>query len=649
MVDEYRMSIRARNSLVVSSGEIKSDAGSDSESATEPEEESEQDDSDSESSASHQAIFDTDSEGSDYTPDIEQPSVRRTPAILRPRVTPAPSVNLDLTPFPDSFTRAHLASLGFEFIRWNEQPGASVDLKDRVVAMYVGRPSQALPWERAVIEASHDMLTAREAINHCLGATVENLPSGIRCGGRAGRRPQDMWAQRPVSTEHMVISMLRNSRAMQTITSFQNAVYRNIAPHLSNSSHEKLALLKDYDPTLPFCRVDYQFVTDSFIRKEDTSYTPGLTAFTLLGDYRNQEGEIILWTKKKVVNFPVGSTFLMPKWMPYSFTTVEAPGHQMILKQSCDNAVWEYVRNNCSSDFTVVDEPAGRDSQAEEAARLYKKLADYDDEYEVDLYLHGYRDRYPSQMNVLRGGGNNVPAPCPPLSSLNSRENPLLVDENGEIVHSPRRLRSRMQPQGSTSRRSTSGRFPHGGPPSLIRQDIPQISPLELELRRMGSPQLARLVRARSSPYPSHWHPITGTYIGLSATAMQERRPLSSAATTVRRPNGWRLRRATPLTQNALYLTDERPPLQDRQVSPLPCGHTFCYVCIRIYFETTWNCPACDAIVTRAPKPDSDSETVIALAYGTEWNDTSVVIGTWDGLSFPKLPRRPRYTPTPSP
>ncbi|KAJ6493508.1 hypothetical protein C8R47DRAFT_1213796 [Mycena vitilis] len=648
---EYRMARRARNAATVAARDpdsiihqraIFNDDGD--------AEDSGYSSSDSSASSRSDSIMDTDSDGSDYSSDTALPS-SDPPPILRPRPESTPFVDVDVNPFPDSFTASHLVglgSLGFKRVQWREQPGVLVDLRDRIGAMYIGRPSQASAWENAIIYGGQDMLAAQESISQCVGFAVDKLSAGVKCGGPGGNRPQNIGAQQPVSIEHVARATLRNSPHIQTITSFQNAALQKMAPNVWSSSKRMLQQLLEHDPSLrlpfdfaaahgqpqptAFSRIDYRFTIDGFLRQEDASYTPGFTTLTALGNYHHDEGELVLWRQKKVVNFPVGSTFLIPKWMPYSFTAVESPGYQMILSQTCENALSEYVANDFSTEFPLVAE-GEMEQEARYGAGLYQTLRDYD------------------EQRRLRSGGNvpTAPTPNPPTNSM---RNPWLVDENGEIV---RNLR--------TARR---GDGPSNGPPSLIRQDIPRISAAEIEARRQrqGAPasparQDARVAR-RGSPYlASPYHPVTGVYIGLSATTMAENRAPSSAATSVRRPNGWRRPRPTPLLPSDLYTTEARPPLVTPskeefkcvlcdQIKSNPvrskCGHTHCYVCIRIHVETSWNCPSCDVIMTRAPKRDTDDELWIQLNH-TSWIDQSRVLGTWDGLLFPQLPRRAVSTP----
>ncbi|KAJ7678868.1 hypothetical protein DFH06DRAFT_1120680 [Mycena polygramma] len=407
---EYRMGRRARNAATVAARDPDSTIShhitinEDSEA-----EDSGDSSSDSSVSSSSDSIMDTDSEGSDYSSDTALPS-SDPPPILRPRPSSTPFVDVDVSPFPDSFTASHLVglgSLGFKRVQWREQPGALVDLRDRIGAMYIGRPTQASAWENAIIWGGQDMLAAQENISQCLGFTFDKLSAGVKCGGPGGNRPQNIGAQRPVSIEHLARASLRNSPHIQTITSFQNetlAALRKIAPNAWASSKRMLQRLLEHDSSLrlpfdfaaahgppqptAFSRVDYRFTVDGFLRQEDASYTPGFTTLTALGNYHHDEGELVLWRQKKVVNFPVGSTFLIPKWMPYSFTAVESPGYQMILSQTCENALSEYVANDFSTEFPLVGED-GIEEEAKYGAGLYQTLRDYDEQYEVELYLRG--------------------------------------------------------------------------------------------------------------------------------------------------------------------------------------------------------------------------------------------------------------------
>ncbi|KAJ6449026.1 hypothetical protein C8R47DRAFT_1084852 [Mycena vitilis] len=303
--------------------------------------------------------------------------------------------------FPDSFNRAHLKSLDFRFLKWHDQPGALVDSYDRLALMYFGAPAETLEWERGIIEASQQMADAHEYLRR-QGFQSDELSDGIQCFGFAGRRPQNIRTHQPVSALDVVRSELRNSSPIQNIASFQNHVFQKVAPRAWTSANQiidavctndvRLHLPFSYYTPTAFSRTDYRFSVSGTPRAEEASYTPGMTALTALGDYDADEGELILWTEKTVINFPVGATILLPKWLPYSFTAVESPGSQMILSQMCEDALGDFVANGFLADDVPVRMEgrlvsAVRKREAVAGAALYGTLTEYDDDYENALLL----------------------------------------------------------------------------------------------------------------------------------------------------------------------------------------------------------------------------------------------------------------------
>ncbi|KAJ7036056.1 hypothetical protein C8F04DRAFT_1258431 [Mycena alexandri] len=147
-----------------------------------------------------------------------------------------------------------------------------------------------------------------------------------------------------------------------------------------------------------------------------------------------------------------------------------------------------------------------------------------------------------------------------------------------------------------------------------------------------------------------------------SAADMQRIRDalgISSANTHVRssierdrRRRGSRGIRDVPLQRDDLYVGSERPPplTSDRahqtcslclQVKSHPvaymCGHSHCYVCIRLHLETDWLCPIpdCRQVMRRAPHRHLPEEEGLMLDF-PERNDRSAVTYDWEGLTFPR-------------
>ncbi|KAJ7080880.1 hypothetical protein C8R43DRAFT_1143051 [Mycena crocata] len=117
---------------------------------------------------------------------------------------------------------------------------------------------------------------------------------------------------------------------------------------------------------------------------------------------------------------------------------------------------------------------------------------------------------------------------------------------------------------------------------------------------------------------------------------------------------GARMMRNEPLTHSDLWLdgigprdSDPKRPhhrcsictgVKSHPVSNI-CGHSHCYVCIRLWLERDWKCPDCAQTIHRAPFRQYSEEANLEDVYG-DW-DSSRVNFFFDGLTFPKIPRVP--------
>ncbi|KAJ7684867.1 hypothetical protein DFH06DRAFT_1313242 [Mycena polygramma] len=568
--------------------------------------------------------------------------------------------------FPDTFRRLHLESLQFRFIRWDEQAGPLIDAYNRLALVYIGCPVESVDWQRCIINAGHTMVDARDYLK-ATGFNSDALSDGIQCTGPAGRRAQRVRGHEPVSTPDVVRTVLRESESIKRIVSFQNEVLKKSAPRAWKSSSKIIERVLEHDVRLrvpfsqpsAFSRVEYRFTTHGTPRRE-TSYIPSMTALTAVGNYDgSDEGEIIIWPDKSVINFPVGATILLPSWLPYSFTEVPWPGWQMVVAQTSEHA--------------LADQPGiGRRRKKEEASverSGYSSLAAMD-----------RAPRLPDGAiaNTVRPLGSTPDNPF--LVDENGHfgltrstaENPFLVDENGEFVRSLSGALKRSPSHGrSPVKRSPSARpyrmygAPNGGPPSIIRQDIPR-----RRMRRSQTtdrPYLRALALAGHPLPPTFATPAPGdasgstSAAGTSTGAASAQKPVkkslfrSSGATPLRLRKrktprqGFRTPRDTPFNVKDLYLTDARPPADS---DPLPhhecsvcynikshpvayrCGHSHCYVCVREWLETSWECPFCRAEIRDEPMCSDDAKRAIAFDH-PDWQDHSLVSYSWEGLYFP--------------
>lgn len=65
------------------------------------------------------------------------------------------------------------------------QPGALVDVYDRLGAVYIGGPAERLDWERLIIRAGQELLQARQTLQH-FSRPDESLFGGIQSTGPGG-------------------------------------------------------------------------------------------------------------------------------------------------------------------------------------------------------------------------------------------------------------------------------------------------------------------------------------------------------------------------------------------------------------------------------------------------------------------------------
>jgi hypothetical protein len=64
------------------------------------------------------------------------------------------------------------------------------------------------------------------------------------------------------------------------------------------------------------------------------------------------------------------------------------------------------------------------------------------------------------------------------------------------------------------------------------------------------------------------------------------------------------------------------------------CGHSHCFVCIRIWLEKEWTCPECVTVMGQPPFRHYAEEAGIAREY-PDWKDASSVDFSFEDLIFP--------------
>ncbi|KAJ6533946.1 hypothetical protein B0H10DRAFT_2221244 [Mycena sp. CBHHK59/15] len=196
--------------------------------------------------------------------------------------------------------------------------------------------------------------------------------------------------------------------------------------------------------------------------------------------------------------------------------------------------------------------------------------------------------------------------------SGSSKDNPWCMDANGRLVLQKSR-RGRRGIENTAPVPTAPKKIIHLGPPSTITQ---------YTRKRHGVPP----------PQPP-----------------------SSARTRIIYRKGRRQQRDEPLKEADLYLDGARPPvgaptvghrcvichcIKSHPVSHQKCGHSYCYVCVRLRLEREWTCPYvdCNRVIRKAPRLDVAEEESIKVDY-PYFDDQSRVSFNWDGLTFPRAPK----------
>ncbi|KAJ7022828.1 hypothetical protein C8F04DRAFT_1194102 [Mycena alexandri] len=245
---------------------------------------------------------------------------------------------------------------------------------------------------------------------------------------------------------------------------------------------------------------------------------------------------------------------------------------------------------------------------------------------------------------------------------LGAADNPILMDENGHFVESFSRALQI-----------------HGGPPSIINAVPFWSDPPPMATAPRGTGPISVVTeqdvirdtearRARRARVAQRASLSTSTSATTTSRARLPRPPLAPRravpvpeppslartrlrpwAVTLIRRRGSRDLRQLPLTEDQLYIGSTRPPespshpehecgiclcIQSHPVR-LDCGHSYCYVCIRLSLESSWHCPSCRAGMTSRPIVNESKENAIVRDY-PGWVDTSEVTYSWAGLKFPQ-------------
>ncbi|KAI0054742.1 hypothetical protein BV25DRAFT_1873282 [Artomyces pyxidatus] len=202
-----------------------------------------------------------------------------------------------------------------------------VDREDRIIVYLAGQPRTEDSWKKDISDANRAMGEAayelrndfsRGDVAHRRGKFA-NLRVGVTFGG-GGKVPSNVGNRTDAQTK--AAAMLSRRPSLQRIAGFASSAFALAAPRLFGHYYETVEAVCGYNPKLqrPFEKSVFPAATFNLgpqavtVKHRDHANIPyGWCAITALGDFDPKlGGHLYLWELKIVVEFPPGSTVLIP-------------------------------------------------------------------------------------------------------------------------------------------------------------------------------------------------------------------------------------------------------------------------------------------------------------------------------------------------
>ncbi|KAJ3492655.1 hypothetical protein NLJ89_g11185 [Agrocybe chaxingu] len=232
-----------------------------------------------------------------------------------------------------------------------------VDKDRRLIALFAGHPPDD-NWQDEHRSAADELEQARlklfgkrEAQEHRRGE-FDTLRCGTSHGG--GQREPSNLANSPKRTE--VLERLNNHRVFKRLAGFASSVLCTWVPELYDYYTTYLGALYAGDHQLKRTFLSWIFTSTTYnlgpsticFKHKDFANLPfGWCAVTALGDFDPKKGgHLVLWECGLVVEFPPGSTALLPSaTISHSNTAIGAQEHRFSFTQYSAGALFRWVEN----------------------------------------------------------------------------------------------------------------------------------------------------------------------------------------------------------------------------------------------------------------------------------------------------------------
>ncbi|KIY52347.1 hypothetical protein FISHEDRAFT_28449, partial [Fistulina hepatica ATCC 64428] len=275
---------------------------------------------------------------------------------------------------------------GFEEIAWDGRATVPiVDSDGRVVIVLAGQPDD-VGWEsvhdevvEALRKAHAEVDWAKEKENP--RGVFDSLFCGISYGG-GQKHPKNL---RHEDETKRVLDALNNDPAIIRIAHFGSSIFRTWAPRLHAHYDEYLERLLRWDPGLKrnftrsvWAAIAYNFGPRTITRRHrDRGNIPyGWCCVTAIGNFDpTRGGHLVLWDLKRVIQFPPGSTIIIPSAIvEHSNTTIAPSEWRYSITQYTPGGLFRWVDQGFQTK-KAMETAMTSDEQAANEERLSQRWA----------------------------------------------------------------------------------------------------------------------------------------------------------------------------------------------------------------------------------------------------------------------------------
>ncbi|KAF8910495.1 hypothetical protein CPB84DRAFT_1672840, partial [Gymnopilus junonius] len=256
-------------------------------------------------------------------------------------------------------------------------PHTLTDNEGRLVTVLAGRPADP-SWHNVVSNVNTSMVHARVTgeenffyEKHRRGEFLA-VAVGISYGGG---QPKPGNLLLPPTKQEIVHELLNNSD-IKWISGFQSSTYLPFYfPKVYEDYATNLFPLYEHSPNLqpnfpnisiyPTCTFNFGPYTTTFEHTDSANVAYGLCAITALGQFNLKKGgHLILFDLKLVIEFPPGSTILIPSSvLRHGNTPIVGEGsgsHHMSFTQYCAGGLFRWVNYGFQTARSLESKPRGK-------------------------------------------------------------------------------------------------------------------------------------------------------------------------------------------------------------------------------------------------------------------------------------------------